>query len=523
MINYITSLLLLNSFFAGLTYKDIKVTRWASPDGSLPTSYANWQSKWLERGLFHHGRVYESAHRLGEKIQLLINADLYAATASALDQYIQDLEAENRTVLVDTVRQGTPEDIRGLLQSIPALEGAVLIGDLPVAWFQMLDDFEQNDTLDGYEEFPIDLYYMDLDGIWSDSLEYYMIEDRDTLIAGSDGIFDHHSGNLSPEIWIGRLTASPLGNEELLVEMYFNKVHRYRQGDLSLTPRALIYVDNDWSQWAPEFDTDLDSVYNVRTIVSDPETTVADDYRARLDDAYEWISVFAHSWPGGHGFVYQDSLWTWFYGSEIATVDPQAFFYNLFACSNCRFVEPDYMGGRYIFAPTHGLAAVGTAKTGSMLQFKDFYNPLGAGKSLGAAFRDWFSVQPLDSIWARSWFYGMTLLGDPTLKPTVKTAINEPWDKKPSVISSLRVLPNPFSARTVLQFTLPQAGYVNLTIYDPTGRSVKVLVAGRQPQGFSRIIWDGSDGDNQMVAPGIYFCRLSAGSFNRVEKVVKIK
>lgn len=103
--------------------------------------------------------------------------------------------------------------------------------------------------------------------------------------------------------------------------------------------------------------------------------------------------------------------------SDIQSIDPVAFFYNLFACSNCRYVETDYMGGWYIFVEEHGLGVVGATKTGSMLDFDEFYGPLGQQANLGDAFRQWYEYEASYEIWKRQWFWGMTLLGDPTLIP----------------------------------------------------------------------------------------------------------
>jgi hypothetical protein len=253
-------------------------------------------------------------------------------------------------------------------------------------------------------------------------------------MAGADGILDTHSGDVSPEIWIGRLTASPLSESEIsLLENYFSKAHGYREGSLWVQDRALNYIDDDWSGlWTTG---GLDSLYNEVVVVDHPETTVASDYEEELETNYEWIGVFAHSWPGGHAFKYdQGQYWSWFYNSQLELIDPQAFFYNLFACSNARYVEADYMGGCYIFTDTYGLGAVGTTKTGSMLYFEEFYYPLGAGVCLGQAFKDWFSVMATGGfeIWEQSWFYGMTLLGDPTLLPRT------PDRASPLAVSDLR-------------------------------------------------------------------------------------
>jgi len=125
------------------------------------------------------------------------------------------------------------------------------------------------------------------------------------------------------------------------------------------------------------------------------------------------------SWPQGHSFKIGDQ---WIGGTtyyfDIVDINPPAHFYNLFACSNARYTEYDYMVGWYVFYDSNGLAALGSTKTGSMLYFNYFYGPFGNGRTIGEAFHDWFeSVSqwgfPQEDL---CWFYGMTLCGDPTLK-----------------------------------------------------------------------------------------------------------
>jgi hypothetical protein len=78
------------------------------------------------------------------------------------------------------------------------------------------------------------------------------------------------------------------------------------------------------------------------------------------------------------------------------------------------------MAGWYIFAKPggsvcNGLAAIGSTKTGSMLLFENFYGPMGAGKTIGEAFIDWWRALGSHDLEDRRWYYGMVLLGDPTL------------------------------------------------------------------------------------------------------------
>jgi hypothetical protein len=71
--------------------------------------------------------------------------------------------------------------------------------------------------------------------------------------------------------------------------------------------------------------------------------------------------------------------------------------------------------------------------------------------------------------------------------------------------------PNPFNPRTTIRFDLPAAGPVRLSVYDLTGRLVKVLVEGEIPAGSHEAVWDGRDASGRGMASGNYFARLEAG------------
>jgi hypothetical protein len=141
----------------------------------------------------------------------------------------------------------------------------------------------------------------------------------------------------------------------------------------------------------------------------------------KIDSPEAWVSVFAHSWPGGHQFSYNngsqhDTYYSWEYTNQA----PPSFFYNHFACSFARFTDAGCGGTRSMFTSDYGLGEVGSAKTGSMLEFEYFYGPLGEGSNLGEAFRDWFAYITAGGVTFDElcWHYGMVLLGDPFLKPT---------------------------------------------------------------------------------------------------------
>ncbi|MDP3012693.1 MAG: CARDB domain-containing protein, partial [Candidatus Subteraquimicrobiales bacterium] len=291
---------------------------------------------------------------------------------------------------------------------------------------------------DEYTDFPIDLFYMDLNGTWTDS--------------NNNRIYDNHTGHVAPEIWVGRLYASSLsGNEITLLQNYFDKNHKYRTGVLSSLDRALVYIDDDWVPWADSWSDAVGLVYNDRTLVKDKSTTIATDYKNRLTQNQEHVLLAAHSSPSLHQFNNSDNTYSYVYSSDIKSIDPHALFYNLFACSNARYIENDYMAGWYIFANTYGLAAVGSTKTGSMLEFQYFYEPLSQGKNLGEAFKEWFTIQ---GITYQSWHYGMVLLGDPTLTPKIKDVS----------ISSSDITYHPFVGKPItINATIHNSGDVQLS------------------------------------------------------------
>jgi len=511
----------------GGSHSGIPVTRWVSPGNEHPLSFREWLS---QRPKPVPWSIRPTAKGTGKapKLDIIVQDSLADSLSCDLLTYRVDLANQGFSVSQYSATGTEPESLRAFLQQEYAggLVGVVLVGDLPVAWYQMIDDFNGNGGNDGYEEFPIELFFMDLNGTWTDSLQRYGTQD--SLVPGSDGIYDTRSGDLGPEIFLGRLIVNPTSLSIPRLRNYFQKDHAYRAGTLPVPDSALVYVDDDWEPWAGEWSGNVGLTYPVRTTVSDPETTRATDYVTRFPIGYQWISVFAHSWPGGHAFKYNNgNSWEYLYASQINGLDPQALFYNLFACSNARFVENGYMGGEYLYAPTWGLGAVGTCKTGSMLDFDQFYGPMASQATIGEAFRDWFAYEasqgfPPD---ARSWFYGMALLGDPALKPhtMVNGVAMEESPGEPRPFAGIRVSPNPFLSGARIHYQLAQEGRVRASVYDPLGRRIRTLLDAPQTSGPQELIWDGRDDRGREVRPGTYFLRVSGAGVNRTSRLVHLR
>ena len=305
------------------------------------------------------------------------------------------------------MKGGTPVELRNFIKGKLPIGGVVMVGSMPVAWFEMDDDFEDANGNPTHSEFPCDLYFMDLNGTWNDP--------------DNDGKFSQHPSGVQPEIWVGRLwTPAGNGNDAALLNDYFGRNHRFRKGLFSYSNRALAYVDDDWAGFG---DCALDWMFppaNIETITN-PATTDGDRYKAEINQHRAWVQVCAHSSPGGHSFKIPGGA-EWVPATYLRDVNPpNAYFYNLFACSNALFTQADYMAGWYLFDKSggsvcNGLAAVGSTKTGSMLAFENFYGPMGSGKVIGNAYVDWWkALGATHDLSDRRWHYGMVLLGDPTL------------------------------------------------------------------------------------------------------------
>jgi hypothetical protein len=97
------------------------------------------------------------------------------------------------------------------------------------------------------------------------------------------------------------------------------------------------------------------------------------------------------------------------------------------------------------------------------------------------------------------------------------TSITSPSQARPELIS-LNAYPNPFNPSTTISFTLPNAGPVNLIVYDTTGRKIKEFTYGLKLAGKYSVTFDGSH-----YASGLYFCILNAGNKFETRKILLLK
>ncbi len=83
--------------------------------------------------------------------------------------------------------------------------------------------------------------------------------------------------------------------------------------------------------------------------------------------------------------------------------------------------------------------------------------------------------------------------------------------------------PNPFNPNTTIGFGLDRPSEVSLKIFDVTGRLVRELASGEMAEGRHALTWDGTDTAGASVGSGIYFYRLTAGTFSQTRKMILLK
>jgi photosystem II stability/assembly factor-like uncharacterized protein len=107
--------------------------------------------------------------------------------------------------------------------------------------------------------------------------------------------------------------------------------------------------------------------------------------------------------------------------------------------------------------------------------------------------------------------------GDVWTFSVIIVGVDEPKDV-PDKIVLRQNYPNPFNPTTTIKYDLPVDVNVDIRAYDILGKEVAILVDGFQKAGYYEVSFDAS-----RFATGIYFYRLTAGTFTDVKKLAVVK
>lgn len=126
-----------------------------------------------------------------------------------------------------------------------------------------------------------------------------------------------------------------------------------------------------------------------------------------------------------------------------------------------------------------------------------------------------------------------------TLCIDTTTSVDFDENQKPSNFALFQNYPNPFNPVTIIWYAVgnmeteaavggrPTADNssprTTLKIYNILGQKVRTLVDEPKRAGSYEVIWDGKDDLGKEVASGIYFYKLTAGSYQKIRKMVLLK
>lgn len=114
----------------------------------------------------------------------------------------------------------------------------------------------------------------------------------------------------------------------------------------------------------------------------------------------------------------------------------------------------------------------------------------------------------------------------------VPTGVNDPSSpSSPQTFELRQNYPNPFApgsaesllSTTSIHYRLSRETQVTLTIYDILGRALNTLVQRRQGPGDYVVTWNGRDQRGEHVPSGVYFYKLTAGSFAQTRKLAVVQ
>jgi len=104
------------------------------------------------------------------------------------------------------------------------------------------------------------------------------------------------------------------------------------------------------------------------------------------------------------------------------------------------------------------------------------------------------------------WLYGSSVGQEALINPL------------PTEFGLTQNYPNPFNPVTVINFSLPTSGPVQVTVYNTAGQKVATLASGYFEAGIHSVEWDGS-----LYSSGVYFYKLQAGNFVETRKMILLK
>ena len=408
-------------FLSIFTFSQIpQVTRWMGPKPKKIKSVRKYK-KGLQLNEIYKSSNFESHKR---RIVIIFENGLYGELKSDyVNDYLTELEKSSYSIDVFEYQSGTPEELRDFFKNLyfsqNSLDGVIFVGDLPYVIYELHDNWGGGSG--DYDDFPCDLFFMDMTGTWED------VGDCDGCEA-NNGKYDKITDNSDlAEIWVSRIFPGHVKNHEeyiTVINNYLERVANFREKETLTYDNALVYDDDDWKNMANDDKNHLSNIFQESKIdVAEEDSAgnvcTANNYKTNvLPENYQLVYLRSHGYPGGHGFYENNKQsFNYVYITNYLSKVGDVAFYFLFVCSGCDFSSTDnnfgFLGGRAIFNDHGGILSVGSTKTGGIWDDSYFFNKLASKSNFGDSFIYWINnaLNDYPDI-GPQWWYGMVLIGD---------------------------------------------------------------------------------------------------------------
>ncbi|MBU0690329.1 T9SS type A sorting domain-containing protein [bacterium] len=128
-----------------------------------------------------------------------------------------------------------------------------------------------------------------------------------------------------------------------------------------------------------------------------------------------------------------------------------------------------------------------------------------------------FSVYDIDDLT----LWGETVIRPPQLSPGDLNGDDNPdtfLEPQPALMATLNNTPNPFNPTTTLNYTVPEAGWVDLSVVNVLGQEVMSLVSGYAEAGVHSVHFDAST-----LPSGMYVARMNAAGQTMLHRMILTK
>lgn len=359
---------------------------------------------------------------------VVVAADLYRNLKGEIDLLLEDWKEEGADE-VEVIKYpkgcaGSVTDLRDKLKSIEGIEGALLLGDLPVA--RMVDADMPN------APYETDYFFMELEKRWTASPK--------NIVRSNE--------YPPPAISIGRVILGPetgfqMGNDKpTATEFYKNylmKLHLYRWLNRleeipaeyrlqpkgikpkEIKPKALALMINDLDDPNGRL-SQFSHLYQRGAVESFSQVGKELFLRLLATREVEWLWTLAHS--GGNAQNLTDG--SVINGCDYLSSKMFANFIQLESCSIARLVwedqwdpvnpgtlklQSDPFVSNILFAPFCGVNVIGASASRAFPNVTQFFDTLKTDKVVGLAFKKWIGLQATNN-WSGGGRW-MILFGDP--------------------------------------------------------------------------------------------------------------